>query len=70
VVLANIVTVSGDANGTIASLVNANGYSGISPLGSADQIPQVRIWDQYAAMYDFYQVKGIHFQWIPYHFQG
>jgi hypothetical protein len=40
VVLEDIVTVTGDANsGSIGQIVNANGYSGITPAGPPDNVP-------------------------------
>lgn len=69
VVLEDIVTVTGDSSsGAIASILNANGYTGITPSGTTQRVPQSRIWDQYAGMYDFYQVKHISLQWVPFRF--
>jgi hypothetical protein len=49
--------------------VNANGAL-INGAPPTEQVPQPRIWNQYAAMYDFYQVKHISFRFVPYRFQG
>jgi hypothetical protein len=36
------------------------------PTSATDRVPQARIWDQYAAMFELYQVKQVHVKFIPY----
>ena len=45
VVLTDIVTVGGNSNGDIASILNANGYSGVTNTALTQQVPQERIFN-------------------------
>lgn len=44
--------------------VSANGFR--VPTSTTTTVPQSRIWDQYAAMFELYQVKQVHARFIPY----
>jgi len=67
VVLEDVTTVAGDSAPFDAiQSVNANGV--ILPGATTRTVPQTRIWNQYAAMYDFYQVKHISFRFFPYRY--
>jgi hypothetical protein len=44
--------------------VSANGWR--DPSAATVRVPQSRIWDQYAAMFEFYQVKSVKAKIIPY----
>lgn len=39
VVLTDIVTVGGNSNGDVASILNANGYSGVSNTAISQRVP-------------------------------
>lgn len=59
---ANSSSVLGSGFGQLQ--VNANGIR--DPASATIRVPQTRIWDQYAAMFDFYQVKSVAMKFIPY----
>lgn len=40
--------------------------NGFAPYGSTANVPQEKIWNQYAAMYTLYTVRSINVRWIPY----
>jgi hypothetical protein len=44
--------------------VTANGFR--LPTSANYRVPQDRIWTQYAAMFELYQVKQVHAKFIPY----
>jgi hypothetical protein len=44
--------------------VSANGIN--LPSAATSRVPQARIWDQYAAMFELYQTKRVHLKFIPY----
>lgn len=61
-----------------ASTILANGYQ-VTYLGSngasnkdlsAYTVPQRRIWDQYAAMFDFYQVESVTARIVPFKWES
>lgn len=39
-----------------------------TPAGTA-VVPQPRIWDEWAKMFEYYQVKAVHMTFFPYHYQ-
>jgi hypothetical protein len=45
--------------------ISANGIIDF-PSSQTPQIPQQQIWNKYAAMFDFYQVKSVRIKFIPY----
>jgi hypothetical protein len=64
------VTVAGDAtDGSTITLLNGNGISLVTQ-GIVDQVPQNLIWDEYAAMFEYYQVTKICLRFIPFRYQG
>jgi hypothetical protein len=50
-----------------AAFLNANGFTQFSSaaLLIAPVYPQEAIWNQYAAMYDYYMVERIDIEWHP-----
>jgi len=68
VTLTDVVPLQGNTDsGVFYAQVGPNGASSLS---QTDLLPQVQIWDQYAAMYQFYQAKHISFKYVPYRIQG
>lgn len=47
--------------------LNGNGFGTYLSTGfySGNNIPQSRIWDEYAKMYRYYLIEHIHFEFIP-----
>jgi hypothetical protein len=44
--------------------ITANGFK--LPTSATYRVPQSQIWDRYAQMFDYYQVKRVHLKFIPY----
>jgi hypothetical protein len=57
------------ANGYQVTYLGANG-AGNKDLGSSYTVPQRRIWDQYAGMFDFYQVESVELRFIPFKWES
>jgi len=55
-------TVAG--NGYQRAYFSSNGFS--TPDNSTPVLPQPRIFDQYAPMFEFYQINRIHARFVPY----
>jgi len=56
-------------NGYQSTYLSSNG-AGNKDLGSAYTVPQRRIWDQYAAMFDFYQVESVELRFLPFKWES
>jgi len=70
VALTSIVDLTGSSiagNGFQSAYLSANGYGGPDLAGY--RVPQTNIWNQYAAMFDFYQVERIQLAIYPYKFE-
>lgn len=66
VVLSDAYPVAGDsllANGINMTYASSNGL--LTDLSQTPILPQQRIFTQYAAMFEFYQVDKIHTRFIP-----
>jgi hypothetical protein len=55
------------ADSTTVFQLSANGFR---PTNTATtwRVPQPGIWDQYAGMFEYYQVDGLHVEWLPYNY--
>lgn len=68
VTLTDVIPLLGNTDGGV--FYAQVGPNGASSLSQTDLLPQKLIWEQYAAMYQFYQAKHISFKYVPYRFQG
>jgi hypothetical protein len=64
--LTDVFTVVGDTvNGKSLLMLNGNGFSD-STTQVTSRIPQEGIWNQYAGMFEYYQVTKIELNFIPF----
>jgi len=62
----DVVTIAGGPSGGVSYA--QLGPNGVDAITTNQVVPQGALWDQYAAMYEFYQVKHIAFKFVPYRY--